>query len=751
MKRPRGAPDPLYHHYLVVAEVATALMLIAVPLVIVLGHLDVYWPVIAAALGAAGGALVVAVVLPWSHLERHRGGQAILYGWSLVDLGAIGAGVAASGGARSWLWVLFFLPTIFFSVGYPLAGQLFLLGATLTTFVAASWVGSDVDAASLAWKTAVLVSVFVLASFPGWELRRQSEEQRRARQDADSLASQLAYREQWWRSLIERASDPVVVFSNDRRVAFASPALETLLGRPATELAAAGLPSLMHPDDLGPIDRAFERTLAGRSPTRLTCRLRRVDGSWCVVEISLAQTYVGTSSWVVTNLHDVTERVVAQAALAHRATHDSLTDLANRTAFYDSLRQALSAPGGSVGVLVFDLERFKDVNAQFGHLVGDQLIVEAGRRLVAALPHGTVVARLGGDEFGAVLKGATRARSVAQARQALDALAEPIVVGGRPFWLRASAGTSVFPSDGDGAEELLQQALGALQEAKRLGCGVAAYTPEMEPAGASSVGLLGELRQALADGNLRLLFQPKVSLGTGEVLGAEALVRWPHPRLGLLQPAAFLPEAEASGLVRLLTAWVVPRALDQLAAWRRRGLDLAVAVNLSAQDLCDATLVDDVLGWLENVHVPPSCLVLELTESSAIGDHERGAGVLAELRTQGVQISLDDFGSGYSSLAYLAELPLDEVKLDRRFLVQADSFLLRSVIGIGHHLGLRVVAEGVETPEARRQLVALGADAVQGNVCAEPLAPEAFLSFVKHWRPRFFVAGRRQKVVALGA
>ena len=274
-----------------------------------------------------------------------------------------------------------------------------------------------------------------------------------------------------------------------------------------------------------------------------------------------------------------------------------------------------------------------------------------------------------------------------------------------------------------------------MYEAKRTGVGVALFDPHMEGTDAARFSLLGELRRAIPGGELRLVYQPKISPQQG-VVGVEALVRWHHYRLGLLAPAAFLPVAERSGLVGAITGWVLPTALRQLFEWVAGGRDLSVSVNVSAQDLAEEQFPSRVEGWLREARVAPERLIVELTEASAISDQVRGTGTLAKLRASGVRVSLDDFGTGYSSLAYLAQLPLDEIKLDRGFLATGlgtDGFLMRSIVNIGHHLGATVVAEGVETKDVLEQVAACGCDVVQGFVYAKPLAPDDVAAFLDRW------------------
>lgn len=735
----RGTSHILYQRYSMVGIVGTAFMAESVPLIIRVAHMQVSWPVIGVVIGTAVAVMIVmALLLRRGTLVRRGIGQMVLYLWSLLDIGMVGAIVAATGGERSWFWVLFVFTTIFFSIGYPVRVQLVLFGATLVSFLASAAASSDFTVPSLAWKLATLATVFGLASFPASELRRETAEHERARAQADRLATTLAVREAWWRSLIEHTSDPIVVFDDAWRIEFASPAFEAMLGYTPDEFESMGMASFVHTDDLDALRFLAARARTGSSPARTTCRLRTTDGTWRDVEITFAKIVGSERSNVVASLHDVTERVAAEAALSHQATHDSLTALSNRFAFYEALRTCVSVAGrneNQLSVLVLDLENFKEVNDTFGHSVGDELLVEVAHRLTSTLRGADVIARLGGDEFAAVLAtGGDPEGAAAAAQRLIRALDSPVVLSSQPYWLHTSIGVACFPAHAVEAEELVQRADRAMYEAKRAGIEVAFYDPEIDGASTIQVGFLGELRRGIDDNELRLYFQPKVSLPSQEVNAVEALVRWSHPRLGLLAPSAFLPGAEASGLVRSLTAWVIPTALRQVRSWMAEGLDLAVAVNLSAKDLAEEDLDHQVDRWLAEAGVPANRLILELTEASAINDYERGSGALAKLRHQGVRVSLDDFGSGFSSLAYLAQLPLDEVKLDRGFLVASlggDGFLLRSIVEIGHHLGLTVVAEGVETQEACDELADLGCDAVQGFICTEPLPAEDIVPFLE--------------------
>ena len=432
-------------------------------------------------------------------------------------------------------------------------------------------------------------------------------------------------------------------------------------------------------------------------------------------------------------------RLRRQAALnRHQALHDALTGLPNRMLFMDRTTQALLASireGESVAVMIMDLDRFKDVNDTLGHHTGDRLLVQVGERLRAQLRAADTVARLGGDEFAILLPridGLAAASVVAaKLRAALD---EPFELDElQRVHVEASVGIATSPGHGHDAEVLLQHADIAMYDAKRAHAGSAVYDPARDQYSPERLALVGELREAIDRGDLVLHYQPKVNLvhPADAVHSAEALIRWEHPERGLLPPAEFIPQAEHTGLMRPLTLWVLEAALRQSQAWREQGRDLAIAVNLSAANLADASLPDDVDALLRRFGVPPERLTLEITESIAMADPVRAAAVLERLDALGVDLSIDDFGTGHSSLAYLKRLPVKELKIDRSFVIGMqdaadDGVIVRSTIDLGHNLGLRVVAEGVEDEDTRRWLGEQGCDVVQGYAISRPLPADRF-------------------------
>ncbi|WP_276970745.1 sensor domain-containing phosphodiesterase [Ferrimicrobium acidiphilum] len=436
----------------------------------------------------------------------------------------------------------------------------------------------------------------------------------------------------------------------------------------------------------------------------------------------------------------IAENAILREHDHYQATHDSLTSLANRAAFEDYLAHALAIAtrtSGHLAVLLLDLNRFKDVNDTLGHHIGDALLNEVAQRLTSVMREADVVARLGGDEFVILLStSADISGAKVAAKRLVTALEQPLLVAHRSIWIGASIGIACFPEHGTDPQTLLHRADLAMYEAKRTTVGVVAYDASVDRAQSSVPGLLLELPRAIQQNELVVHYQPKLDLNSHEVLGVEALVRWAHPTLGLLGPEQFVPLAEATGIIRQLTSWVLATALGQAAVWRASGRALRMSVNISARDLVDMTLPNRVTAALVSSGVPADQLTLELTESAIMSDEARGTEVLTRLRQLGVRISLDDFGTGYSSLAYLERLPLDEVKIDRSFLGGgngAESFLVRSMAKMGHHLGLQIVVEGIEHWTSYESVARIDCDELQGFALSPPLEAAQLEQWLDDW------------------
>jgi diguanylate cyclase (GGDEF)-like protein len=432
----------------------------------------------------------------------------------------------------------------------------------------------------------------------------------------------------------------------------------------------------------------------------------------------------------------------------HQALHDALTDLPNRTLFHDRVGQALTVARREhipVAVMIMDLDRFKEVNDTLGHASGDELLKQAGERLREALRESDTVARLGGDEFGVLLpKVVDSAAAVSVARKLRKALEEPFTIHGLALQMEASVGIALSPEHGDDVHSLLQRADVAMYVAKEHPGGCEVYARERDEYSPDRLTLLTELRRGIDAGELVLHYQPKAELRSGQVTGVEALVRWSHPTRGLIPPDEFIPLAQKTGVIVPLTFFVLNEALRQCRTWQLEGLNLCVSVNLSARNLLDVNLPDTVGELLAKWEVPPSLLELEITESTILADPIRAMHVLSRLSGMGVRLAIDDFGTGYSSLAYLKRLPVDELKIDKSFVQgmqedENDAVIVRSTIDLGRNLGLKVVAEGVETNEAWRQLAALGCDVAQGYYLSRPVPAAELAAWLRASRGR----GRR--------
>jgi diguanylate cyclase (GGDEF)-like protein len=430
----------------------------------------------------------------------------------------------------------------------------------------------------------------------------------------------------------------------------------------------------------------------------------------------------------------------AEAQLAHQALHDMLTGLPNRALFYDRTDQVLAralVDGSATAVMLFDLDRFKEINDTMGHKYGDQVLTEVGPRVKSVLRAGDTLARLGGDEFCVLLPQVSgEADAVRVADRIIAVLEFPFEVEGTVIGIEASCGISMAPTDGRHADLLLQRADVAMYVAKESRAHVVVYRDELDINTPDRLALLGDLRQALSQGQFVLHYQPKASLRTGKVEGAEALIRWEHPGLGLLYPDSFIPEAERTGLIEPITHWVLDEALHQCRRWMDEADDsgwgeLSVAVNLSTRSLLDASLPEVVQAALSRWRVPPHLLDLEITETIIMTDPARARRVLTELADMGATLSIDDFGTGYSSLAYLRDLPVHQLKIDRTFVQDLardsdDEVIVRAVVDLARNLGLGTIAEGVEDFRTWEQLSQLGCGSAQGYFLARPMDPGQF-------------------------
>lgn len=424
----------------------------------------------------------------------------------------------------------------------------------------------------------------------------------------------------------------------------------------------------------------------------------------------------------------------------YQAMHDPLTGLPNRTRFTDRLdRAVLSArrTGTAVAVMLIDLDRFKEVNDTLGHHYGDDLLRQVATRIHDALRVSDTIARLSGDEFAVVMPDADETDAMALASRILTAVHRSFTLNDVTVDIEASIGATVFPTQADNTEALLRCADIAMYAAKDTKAGIVLYRPEMHTEDSTRLIVLGDLRRALdTTDQLVLHYQPKISLQLGELCGVEALLRWQHPVRGMVQPLDFIPIAETTGLINRLTIHVLRLAIRQARTWLDSGLSIPVAVNLSPRCLLDTDLVRQVTDLLQEYQLPAGMLRMEVTESAVMTNPTVALAILTELHGLGIRFSIDDYGTGYSSMAYLKRLPVDELKVDRTFVLNMDTddndaVLVRGAIDLGHNLGFTVVAEGVEASQHVTALQDLGCDIAQGYHYARPMPPENLTAWMQ--------------------
>ena len=437
------------------------------------------------------------------------------------------------------------------------------------------------------------------------------------------------------------------------------------------------------------------------------------------------------------------------AAMRREALTDDLTGLPNRRALYRSLETSTaigSATDRRIALLLFDLDRFKDVNDALGHDVGDRLLGLVAERLRAATRSEDIVARIGGDEFALVCATDSEQETMQVAERLGFAFAQPYDLNGAEIHVEVSVGVAIFPDHADGFSSLLRRADLAKHYAKKTRSGRAMFSAERDESGLDRLGLVSEIERALERGHLEAFYQPQIDLRTGELIGAEALIRWRHPDRGVLGPGEFLPVIQQTGLMRRITQLMLAGAVRQAAEWWHAGRPLRISVNLSPIDLLDGRLPDDLAALLREHELPPEWLTIEITEDTAVQDLQRGLDTLIRFRSLGVGVSLDDFGTGHSSLAHLKGMPVDELKIDRSFLRDypgdlRDAALVTAAVDLAHTLGLRVVAEGVESNAAIEALLQTSCDVVQGFLVSRPLSSHSFDLWMDGWSPSRLAGG----------
>ena len=532
--------------------------------------------------------------------------------------------------------------------------------------------------------------------------------------------------------------------------AYVSPQLVSMTGYTAAEWLAE--PDMwvkrLHPDDREQVLRHYHEACS--TGGRFACEYRLLDREGRVVwwrdEGRVLPGPDGQARFVRGFVLDVTEQKLAEESLRRLRYYDQLTGLPNRVLLLRRLGRALAEcaqAGRPLAVLILALDHFREITNALGHHNGDLIVRDLAVRLGDALGDTDRVYRLRGDEFGLLVPDADAGFARQIGERVLGGLDRPFMVQKLPIEVSASVGIAVAPEHGTEAETLLRHADAAVQAARKIGGGASVqYSPECEPHDPARLALLGELRRALEANELQLHYQPKVDLKTHTVVGAEALLRWPHPKRGFVSPEEYIKLAEQTGIIRPLTRWVLDRATEEARSWERAGRPLPVAVNVSARSLHDGRLIDQVGDALHAHGLPPERLMVEVTESAVMNDPKRAEEVLRGLTTRGVAVSIDDFGTGYTSLGLLRNLRVAELKIDKSFVIGMfgesgeDTAIVRSTADLAHNLGISVVAEGVENQWTLDMLGSFGCDQAQGYHIGRPMASAAFLDWIaaSGWR-----------------
>lgn len=550
---------------------------------------------------------------------------------------------------------------------------------------------------------------------------------------------------------LESSSNGVMITSStqlDHPIVYVNPAFERITGYSAAEVIGNSGRFLVRDDLAQKGLNDIRNSLREHRECQTILRNYRKDGQLFWNELSVAPVRDESghiTTHFVSIINDVSARIDYEQQLEYQATHDVLTGLANRNLLSDRIEQAILQARRSerlVGVLLLDLDRFKLINDGFGHIPADNLLKAVAGRLARCVRDTDTVSRLGGDEFVVVLGSIDDPDSVASiSAKIMRELSLPLNVEGKEVFVTASIGIAMYPRDGDHGEALLRNADVAMYRVKEHGRNnFRFYAPEMSHMALDRLDMEGNLRRALERDEITVFYQPIVSLQTGAIIGAEALARWNHPRIGMIHPPEFIPLAEETGLIIPLGKRVLKLVCNQLAAWRQAGLPrLQVALNISARQFRQDDLPGLVRQILEETGLEGSTLELELTESMVMHDVENAIAMLRELKHLGVALSLDDFGTGYSSLAYLKRFPIDALKIDRSFVRDIDceaddAAIARAVIAMAHSLDLRVIAEGVENEAQLDLLGQYGCDDFQGFFFSRPVPAEEFALLVQNGR-----------------
>lgn len=581
------------------------------------------------------------------------------------------------------------------------------------------------------------------------EVRGLAQDLESMRQALVAQGEVIAAREARISAIMDNVIDAIITIDDKMQIRSYNLAAERMFGYSAEEATEQPLQMLaLDPNRIKP------DSYAAHSPFTQEMMAQRKDGSSFHMKITINPLQYIKDCHAIVTCRDISERKAAETEikslqedlerrvikrtreladvnreLQHQALHDALTDLPNRTLLQDRLEQATrnaKREGTPLALFIMDLDRFKEINDTLGHHYGDLLLQQVAVRLRSALRDSDTVARLGGDEFAIVLPNAHEYDNAAQtARKIAEAIEAPFILDNQSFHVGISIGISLYPQDGQDFVTLMRRADVAMYTAKRSHADYAFYDSDQDEHSAGQLARVGELRRALEQSQLEIHYQATIDLKTNHLVGVEALLRWPHPIDGFVSPDEFIPLAERTGLIRPLTTYVLNQSLQQLHQWQQTGLNLRLAINLSARNLHDPDLVSHIQNAILKWQIDPDRLQLEITESAIMEDPLRAMSTLADLNIMGIHLSIDDFGTGYSSLAYLKQLPVDEIKIDRSFVRDMlvnheDRAIVQATIDLAHNMGHRVIAEGVDSLEILDALRTMGCDLAQGFYIAMP-------------------------------
>lgn len=531
-------------------------------------------------------------------------------------------------------------------------------------------------------------------------------------------------------SVVNHSIDSILTVSDSGLIKSVNPACLSLFNAHADTLIGKSIDKLVV--DLADNDATTDvlgeiLDKAGGTTER---QAKRPDGSIFPIELALSRMELDGEVFYTVFIRDITERVRQREMLEYQATHDALTGLANRYLLNRKLQHALhdsEADRRNIALLLLDLNKFKEINDALGHGIGDRVLTQVAERFAACVADSMVLARIGGDEFAVMLPDSEdKQHGIRLAEALLASLTRPFMVSDIALEIGASIGIVYCPDHGRDAATLLQNADTAMYAAKRAGSGFSLYRSEFTSKIFLRMTISTSLRQAMADSQLEMYYQPKLDLSANRVMGAEALLRWNHPHLGFISPDEIIDVAENTGLIWPLTQWTLQRAIDDARAWHGLGYEIRVAVNLSARLLQDVTLIERIGACLEKCAADPQWLTLEITESAIMSDPDRALKNAKTLSASGIHLSIDDFGTGYSSLSYLRKLPANELKIDKSFVMGMlteghDLSIVKSTIDLAHTLGLKVVAEGAESAAILKALRELDCDVAQGYHISRPI------------------------------